>query len=211
MYTIRVDGHELMSSRTHGSEEALAALGCATLETATNPHVLIGGLGMGFTLRAALDILPAQARVTVAEVFSAVISWNRGPLAELAQAPLFDPRVTLVLADVASLLSRPNQFDAILLDVDNGPEALTLERNDRLYSATGVERTVRALRPGGMLAVWSADPDPRFVRRLERAGLGVRVETVPARDSNDDVCHTIFVGRKTDRVPRPPRRSAGAG
>jgi spermidine synthase len=203
VYTIRVDGYELMSSRSHGSEEALAALGCAALGDVASPHVLIGGLGMGFTLRAALDRLPEKATVTVAEVFAAVISWNCGPLAELAGAPLFDARVSIAQSDVAALLGRPSQYDAVLLDVDNGPEALTLERNNRLYSASGVARTVRSLRPGGVLAVWSADPDPRFARRLERAGLGVRIESVPTPGASSEVTHTIFIGRRTRRAHRP--------
>ena len=205
VYTIRVDGYELMSSQAHGSEEALAALGCSGLHTVRQPHVLIGGLGMGFTLRAALEALPADATITVAEVFAAVISWNRGPLAELANAPLFDPRVSVERADVATLLGRPSQYDAILLDVDNGPEALTLERNDHLYTPAGIDRTVRALRPGGTLAIWSADPDPRFSRRLERAGLAVREETVQARSSPSGLCHTIFLGQQTGH-PRPLNR-----
>jgi spermidine synthase len=196
VYQIRVNGLELMSSRAHGSEEALARLACSSLRSKT-PKILVGGLGIGFTLRAALDQVPAGAMVTVAEVFPAVVEWCQGPLADLARRPLDDPRVRVEVADVSELLKRSSGcFDVILLDVDNGPDALTLTANDRLYRRQGIETIYRALKPGGVVAVWSAEPDRGFVRRLQRAGLKVRCETVRARAGGKGPRHTVFLGRK---------------
>lgn len=192
MYTIRVDGFELMSSRSHGSEDALAQLALAEIR-AERPRVLVGGLGMGFTLRAVLDVLPPSARVTVVEILPAVVRWNRGPLAELAGSPLDDPRVELIEADVGRVIgANRDTFDAVLLDVDNGPAALTLARNASLYRRAGLAQARRGLRPGGVLAVWSAGPDHRFERELGRAGFEVRVETVRARDGTKGPRHTLF-------------------
>jgi spermidine synthase len=195
VYQIRVNGLELMSSRAHGSEEALARLACSGLHSRT-PKILVGGLGIGYTLRAALDQVPAGAEVIVAEVFPAVVEWCRGPLAELARRPLDDPRVSVEVADVCAVLSRSRgRFDVILLDVDNGPDALTLAANDRLYQQQGIGTICRALKTGGVVAVWSAEPDRGFVRRLRRAGLKVHCQTVRARATSGPR-HTVFLGQK---------------
>jgi spermidine synthase len=158
-FVIRVDGHELMSSRAHGSEEAMAHLACDHLAAAEAPRVLVGGLGLGYTLRATLDVLPASARVVVAELVPAVVEWNRGPLGPLAGRPLDDTRVEVHTGDVMALLRKTTvRFDAVLLDVDNGPAALTRKANQLIYGPTGLETIKRALRRGGALAVWSASP-----------------------------------------------------
>jgi spermidine synthase len=193
---IRVDGRELMTSRAHGSEEALAHLGCSDARAKPRPRVLVGGLGMGFTLRAALDVLPAQAEVVVAEIVPAVVEWNRGPLAHLAGRPLEDPRVTVAVTDVGALLRRPGpRFDAILLDVDNGPQGLTRRANHALYGRVGLDTARRALAPGGCYALWSAGPDRDFERRLARAGFGVEVHEVRARPHGQAPRHVIFLGK----------------
>jgi spermidine synthase len=191
---IRVGGKDLMSSRMHGSEEELARRACAGLAGA--PRVLVGGLGLGYTLRAALDALPAGGSVTVAELVPAVVEWNRGPLAPLAGRPLDDPRVTVEIADVGAVIRRPGKrWDAILLDVDNGPVALTRRANQALYGATGVSVAKAALRPGGVLAVWSASPEASFASRLRRAGFDVTVDDVPARGKAGGAKHTLFFAR----------------
>ncbi len=192
IYEIRCDGWDLMSNRAHHSEQTLARLGCDGLAGA--PRVLIGGLGMGYTLRAALDALPAAARVTVAELFAQVVDWNRGPLAILAGRPLDDARVAVRRADVAALLDGA-AFDAILLDVDNGPDAAMLAGNAALYTAEGLHRLRAALSPGGRLAVWSADPSPRFEARMTACGLDWRRTDVPARGAPDDPLHTLYVAQ----------------
>lgn len=192
-FAIRVGAASLMSSLAHGSEEALAERACATLPARHAPRVLIGGLGMGFTLAAALRRLPAGAHVTVAELVPAVIEWNRGPLAHLAGRPLDDPRATPVARDVSELIrERPAAWDAILLDVDNGPRGLTRAGNDRLYSAAGLREARAALRDGGVLGVWSVDRDPAFTRRLERAGFEVCEESVRARRTRGGR-HTLWI------------------
>jgi spermidine synthase len=193
-HVIRAGGKDLMSSRMHGSEEKMAELACAGLAGAA--RVLIGGLGMGYTLRAALQVLPAEARVVVAELVEAVVAWNRGPLADLAGRPLDDVRASVEVADVGALLRRPGpRWDAILLDIDNGPAALTRPANQAIYGATGLETAKRALRRGGVLAVWSAAPDAAFASRLRRAGFEVEVVTTPARGAAGGSKHTIFLGR----------------
>jgi len=193
VFSIRVGGLELMSSRAHGSEEALARLVLSEVRE-KRAEVLVGGLGMGFTLRAVLNFRPPVFTVTVAELFPAVVAWNRGELAHLAHSPLQDPRVKLFEGDVADLVTdSPNAFDAILLDVDNGPAAFTLARNERLYGPDGIVSIKRSLKPGGVLGVWSADPDPSFARTLGRAGFRVRTEQVPARGIARGPKHTIFV------------------
>jgi spermidine synthase len=192
-FVIRVGGRELMSSRAHGSEEELAALACRDLPPGA--RVLVGGLGLGYTLRATLDRLPADGRVAVAEIVPAVIEWNRGPLAALAGRPLDDPRVTVEAADVGQLVRRGPRWDAILLDVDNGPVALTRKGNHGLYSQPGLMAARAALRPRGVLAVWSAAPDRRFVGRLRKAGFSAEAVDVPARGVGGGPMHTIFVGR----------------
>lgn len=193
-YQIRLGGLELMTSRAHGSEEALAQLARHALGDQPDPRVLIGGLGMGFTLRAALDGFPAASRFIVAEVFPEVVAWNRGPLANLARRPLEDPRVVVTETDVFDLLGE-DPFDTILLDVDNGPWAFTLESNERLYDAAGIARLADSLTAAGVLAVWSADPDPAFEKRLRRAGLRVERQTVRARGAAGGPRHTLYLAR----------------
>lgn len=178
-FLIRVDGVELMSTRQHHSEERLADLACGGACDVPAARVLIGGLGMGFTLRAALAALRPDARVTVAEVMPAVIAWNRDPALGLGADAIGDPRVAVIAADVADVLARPGGWHAIILDVDNGADGLTMAANDRLYTPAGLAAAKAALVPGGSLAVWSAADDPAFVRRLERAGFRVSTERSP--------------------------------
>jgi spermidine synthase len=192
IFEIRCDGWDLMSNRAHHSEQTLGRLACAGLTGA--PRVLIGGLGMGYTLRAALDALPEAACVTVAEMFAQVVDWNRGPLATLASRPLDDARVAVRRADVATLLNGA-AFDAILLDVDNGPDAAMLARNATLYTTEGLHRLRAALTPGGRLAVWSADPSPRFEALMTECGLDWQRTDVPARGAPDDPLHTLYMAR----------------
>jgi spermidine synthase len=174
-FSIRIVGRgELMNSRVHGSEDALAEQTCARLLERARPRLLIGGLGMGFTLAAALRHTGEQAQVVVAELVPAVVAWNQGPLGEPAGHPLQDPRVTVRKVDVARLLMDGQQaYDAILLDVDNGPEGLTRKENDWLYGINGLSEAYTALRPGGVLAVWSAGPDKDFLQRLRKVGFEV--------------------------------------
>ena len=195
-YFIRVNGLELMTSRAHGSEEDLARLALAKVKR-KNPKVLVGGLGMGFTLRAVLDAVPKSAKIMVAEILPAVIAWNHNELAHLAGSPLDDPRVAVVDRDVAEIIAAaPSAFDAVLLDVDNGPAALTVTVNERLYGPSGLATIHRCLRPDGVLGVWSADPDKAFERRLAKAGFKVSTETVPARRGGKGPKHTIFIANK---------------
>ena len=194
-YVILAGGKPLMSSRMHGSEEALAAFGCRVARTRDEPCVLVGGLGMGFTLRATLDVLPPAATVVVAELVPAVVEWNRGPLGPLAEHPLKDRRVEVAIGDVAATLrERSNRFDAVLLDVDNGPAAFTATHNTRLYDDGGLAAARAALKPGGVLAVWSAWEDRRFEQRLKHAGFTVQVERVRGRLKKGGPRHTIFLG-----------------
>ena len=184
-FSIRIGTIELMNNRLRGSEEALATLTCARLHDRPRARVLIGGLGMGFTLRAALDGLGSEAGVVVAELVPAVAAWARGPLAKLFAGSLDDPRVELRLEDVSrSIQSGPAQYDAILLDVDNGPEGLTRRANDRLYDMWGLRRARYALRSDGVLAVWSGGPDRKFKARLQRSGFAVDEVRVHANGSS---------------------------
>ena len=186
-----------MSSRMHGSEEALAAVACRRLRTVERPCVLVGGLGMGFTLRATLDLLPADAIVVVAELVAAVVEWNRGPLGPLAGHPLKDKRVRIEVGDVAvTLRSAPRRFDAVLLDVDNGPAAFTTPDNSRLYDDRGLAAVRAALKSGGVLAIWSARDDRKFEQRLRYGGFAVEVERVRGRLKKGGPRHTIFLGLK---------------
>jgi spermidine synthase len=186
-----------MSSRMHGSEEALATLACRRVRTLEQPCVLVGGLGMGFTLRATLDLLPPDARVVVAELVPAVVEWNRGPLGPLAGYPLKDNRVRVDVGDVAvTLSSSPAQFDAVLLDVDNGPAAFTASSNAGLYDDRGLAAARAALKMGGVLAVWSAREDRKFEQRLRYGGFAVAVERVRGRLKKGGPFHTIFLCHK---------------
>lgn len=194
---ILANGKPLMSSRMHGSEEALAPLSCRHLQGAETPCVLVGGLGMGFTLRATLDVLPSTATVVVAELIPAVVAWNHGPLGALARHPLKDPRVRMDVNDVLSTLQAgPARFDAVLLDVDNGPDAFTTSRNAALYADRGIAAIRDALRSGGVVGVWSAWEDRKFEQRLRYHGFAVQVERVRARLKKGGPRHTIFLGRR---------------
>ena len=196
-YIILANGKSLMSSRMHGSEEALATLACRRLRTMEQPCVLVGGLGMGFTLRATLDVLPPDAVVIVAEIVPAVVEWNRGPLGPLAGQPLKDRRVRVDVGDVAvTLSSGPGRFDAVLLDVDNSPAAFTSSDNAGLYDDRGLAAARAALKIGGVLAVWSARDDRKFEQRLRYGGFTVEVERVRARLKKGGPHHTIFLGHK---------------
>jgi spermidine synthase len=194
-YVILASGKPLMSSRMHGSEEALAAFGCRHAREREAPCVLVGGLGMGFTLRATLDVLPPDATVVVAELVPAVVEWNRGPLGPLAGHPLKDRRVQVEVGDVgATLRASTHRFDAVLMDVDNGPAAFTASHNTRLYDDAGLAAVRAALTAGGVLAVWSAWEDRRFEQRLRHGGFTVQVERVRARLKKGGPRHTIFLG-----------------
>jgi spermidine synthase len=184
-FSMKIEGRgELMNSRVHGSERALAEHTCARLVECAQPRLLIGGLGMGFTLAAALRHVGDHAQVVVAELVPAVVEWNRELLGKHAGHPLDDPRVTVHEGDVARILRAEQQaYDAILLDVDNGPEGLTHKNNDWLYSMDGLNEAYTALRPQGVLAVWSAGPDKKFLQRLRKVGFNVDEVRVRARGS----------------------------
>ncbi len=187
---------ELMSSKMYGSEEALAELGCAHLKTVENSRVLVGGLGMGFTLAATLRAVSSTAQVTVAELIPAVVKWNHGALGECAGRPLQDARVHVHQGDIAELLINDNStFDVILLDVDNGPAGLTHSDNQWLYSLEGLQAAYKTLGPEGMLAIWSAGPDPLFLIRLKKCRFNVSMKTVKAHPGKK-YQHTIFLARK---------------
>jgi spermidine synthase len=195
-HMIVMGGNELMSSRKWGSEVALAEMALERIGHAKRPHLLVGGYGMGFTLRAALARLDAGARVTVAELVPEIIDWARGPMAELAAGCLDDPRVRLEMADVGALISAARrEYDAILLDVDNGPHGIVREENNSLYSRAGLARAAQALRPGGVLAVWSAGPDADFSRALAKAGYRFDEVRVPARSNGKGAKHTIWFAK----------------
>jgi spermidine synthase len=194
-YVIRVDGQDLMHSFTHGSEQKLGVHGCAGLGARAGARVLIGGLGMGFTARAALGALAADAEVEVVELVGAVVRWNRDILGHLADAPLGDPRLRVIEGDVVATIGAAQaRYDAILLDVDNGPAALTTFQNKRLYTEEGLRRAARALRPGGTFAVWSMFEDARFSARLRAAGFDVAVKRVGAGDGSSRR-HVLWLAR----------------
>jgi len=208
-FSIRVGNSELMNSRLHGSEDALGELACAGIADCPRPRVLIGGLGMGYTLRAALHALSAQGQVIVAELIPAVVAWNRGPLGELAGHPLRDDRVTVREVDVAWILrAEKSAYDAILLDVDNGPKELTRNGNDWLYAQGGLSAAFAALRPGGVLAVWSAGPDLAFSDRLRKTGFKVEETRVRAREARGGARHTIWIAERAAQSAEqePPAR-----
>jgi spermidine synthase len=199
-YIILANGKSLMSSLMHGSEEALATFACRRARTLKQPSVLIGGLGMGFTLRATLDLLPPDAMVVVAEMVPAVVEWNRGPLGVLAGEPLKDTRVRVEIEDVAVMLSSSaSHFDAVLLDVDNGPTAFAASNNDGLYDDRGIATAFAALKVDGVLAVWSAREDRKFEQRLSHGRFAVEVKRVRGRLKKGGPRHTIFLGHKSPR------------
>lgn len=192
-FMIVLERNELMSTRMHGSEVALGTMACERLAGRPTAHLLIGGYGMGFTLRAVLGRLSPAARVTVVELVPGIIDWARGAMAAVTDGCLDDPRVTLAMGDVgATMRQAVAAFDAILLDVDNGPDGLTRPQNDGLYSPGGLAAARRALRPGGVLAIWSAAPDVAFGRQLERAGFAVETVRVRARESGKGATHVIW-------------------
>jgi spermidine synthase len=197
-YIILVDGAILMSSRMHGSEEALATFACQRVRALEQPSVLIGGLGMGFTLRATLDLLPPGATVVVAELVPAVVEWNRGPLGPLARHPLKDKRVRVETGDVAvTLNSHLGQFDAVLLDVDNGPIAFTASTNAGLYDQRGIAAARAALKTEGVLAVWAAQDDRKFEQRLRDGRFDVQVQRPHGRLKKGGPRHSIFLSHKS--------------
>ncbi len=197
-YLILADGAILMSSRMHGSEEAMAEFACQGMRKLKKPSVLIGGLGMGFTLRATLDLLSPGATVVVAELVPAVVEWNRGPLGPLAGHPLKDKRVRVAAEDVAvTLRSGHGQFDAVLLDVDNGPAAMAASKNAGLYDKRGIASASAALKIDGVLAIWAVREDRKFEQRLREGGFEVQVRRVRGRLKSGGPHHTIFLGRKS--------------
>jgi spermidine synthase len=196
-FSIKLGTNELMNSRLSGSEAALATLAAKKIEQIAKPHVLIGGLGMGFTLRAALTVLGSKAQIVVAELVPAVVAWARGPMAPVFGECLDDPRVKVRETDVGEIIRAPRAaFDAILLDVDNGPEGLTRKGNDALYSAAGLNAAKTALRRGGVLGVWSSGPDPAFTKRLGGAGFDVNEVNIRATGRGGGSRHVIWIATK---------------
>ena len=196
-FSMMLGQNELMNSRLSGSEEALATLACRRIDGVKGPHLLIGGLGMGFTLRAALAVLDAQARITVAELVPAVIAWARGPMADIFGDSLTDPRADIRAADVVEIIkASTSAFDAILLDVDNGPEALIRKANDALYDLKGLQSIRRSLRPGGILAVWSSGPNTAFSKRLGAADFEVNEVGLRATTMRSGAHHVIWFATK---------------
>ncbi len=196
-FSIRLGRDELMNSRVHGSEEELATLACERVGDRAVPTLLIGGLGMGFTLRAALDALKAESKIVVAELMPAVIAWNKGPLARLTGNSLEDPRVRLVEGDVGETIrAQADAYDAILLDVDNGPEGLTRAANDGLYDLDGLAAARTALKANGVLLVWSAGEDQKFTQRLRRSGFEVEVVRTRARGARGGAKHVIWMATR---------------
>jgi len=196
-FVIMAGTNPLMNSRMSGSEQGLATLSWARIAGRPKPHVLIGGLGMGFTLRAALSAMPADVRITVAEIVPQIVDWARGPLAHIFAGCLDDPRVTIEVVDVGKLIAaRKAAYDAILLDVDNGPEGLSRDGNDRLYSLAGLAKSHAALKPGGVLAVWSAHPDAKFTKRLGESSFRVEEIGVRERHGGKGARHTIWMATR---------------
>jgi len=196
-FSIRIAGAELMNSRFHGSEDALAELTCSRIKRKSGLRILIGGLGMGYTLAAALGKSEPDSRITVTELIPAVVRWNREHLGHLAGMPIYDPRVSVQEEDVGETIrKKKSAWDAILLDVDNGPEGFTRQANDRLYDRSGLETSFSALRPGGILSVWSAASSQAFTRRLTRCGFQVETVTVRARKPGKGARHTIWIAEK---------------
>jgi spermidine synthase len=199
-FSIRVDRYELMNSRVYTSNDGFSELGCARIEGRRKPRVLIGGLGMGYSLRTALDLLPKDAEVVVAELVPQVVAWNRDYLGHLAGHPLRDPRVQVREMDVGVVLRESRgQFDLIMLDVDNGAEGLTRKANDQLYNRQGIATARDALRPEGVLGYWAAGPDQAFARRLREAGLDVKESSIRASKASRGVKHTIWLAVASKR------------
>lgn len=197
-YLLRADGVELMSTRRHLSEDRLAEVACAPLQAVPQARVLIGGLGLGFTLRAALQQLREDAEVVVAELLPEVIAWNADPRYDISVAAMNDPRVRVVQDDVINLLrANPAAFDAILLDTDNGPDGMLMSESTPLYSARGIESTVAALRTGGTIGYWSVGDDPRFAGALRAARLAVTTLRVRAHETTGPM-HTLYMARTRD-------------
>lgn len=197
-FSILLPNDELMSTRMRNSEDVLAVQTLARVKHAAAPRMLIGGYGMGFTLRAALAAGGPDLRVAVAEIVPEIIEWARGPMAEITAGCLDDPRVRIVVRDVAAIVAEADSaYDAIVLDVDNGPDGVVREGNDALYSMAGLAAAKRALRPGGILAVWSAKPDAGFTRRLKRAGFQVELANVRSRASGEGPRHVIWFARRS--------------
>jgi spermidine synthase len=197
-FSIMLGQNELMNSRLSGSEQALATVACERIRDRKAPRILIGGLGMGFTLRAALAALGPAARIVVAELVPAVVAWARGPMAEVFADSLTDPRVGIRETDVGHLIrAEASAFDAILLDVDNGPEGLTRKTNDALYDLKGLSAARAALRPGGVLAVWSSTQNPKFTWRLGKAGFAVEEVRARANGSRGGARHVIWIATRT--------------
>jgi spermidine synthase len=204
-FSIMLGTNELMNSRLSGSEAALATLAAKKIEKVARPHLLVGGLGMGFTLRAALAVLGSKAQIVVAELVPAVVAWARGPMAEIFGDSLNDPRVSVQEVDVAWVIERhPLTFDAILLDVDNGPEGLTRKANDALYDVGGLKIAHTALRRGGVLAVWSSGPNPKFSKSLRRAGFAVNEVAIRATGKGGGARHVIWIATKEPTRLSPP-------
>ena len=198
-FSIRVGNQELMNSRAYGSEQALAELACTRIAQRPAARVLIGGLGMGYTLAAALSGLNADAQIVVAELVPAVVVWNRGLIGHLASHPLNDSRVQVRELDVAKIIRKETRaYDAILLDVDNGPEGLTRKENDWLYELNGLNAAFAALRVGGVLAVWSAGYDPAFTQRLVKVGFDAEEKRVRARGASGGARHIIWMATRRD-------------
>jgi spermidine synthase len=200
-FWIMLGTNALMSTRLRGSEEALATLACEKIAGRKRPALLIGGLGMGFTLRSALGALGRDSGVMVSELVPAIVKWARGPMAHVHGGSLDDPRVEVALSDVGDLIAAArSRYDSILLDVDNGPDALSRDTNDRLYDLEGLRRARAALKPGGLLAIWSAAPDPAFARRLGKAGFAVEEVTVRAHAGRKGAKHMIWLATAPGRA-----------
>jgi spermidine synthase len=195
-YVIRVNGRELMSTRHFASEEKLAEFACLPVSNRTSPRVLIGGLGLGFTLRAALKSLPPKSEVVVAELMPEVVAWNRNPDYGLAAECLADPRTKIEMGDVADIIARTDSgFDAIMLDVDNGTTAMSTDGNKNLYQRQGLANIWKALRPAGLVVFWSAQEEPLFAKQMQKAGYKVDIRQVRAHATGGSI-HTLLLGRK---------------
>lgn len=206
-FAIMLGQNQLMSSRLYGSEIALATLTHRRIADRKNAHVLIGGLGMGFTLRAALEVFGPETKIVVAELVPAVIAWAHGPMSAMFKDSLNDPRLTIDQADVADVIrAKAAAYDAILLDVDNGPEGLTRAANDRIYDLDGLKDAFRALRRGGILAVWSSRPDDDFTKRLRRVGFSVDEAPVRASDTRRGSRHHIWLAARANSAPQGKSR-----